>query len=95
MRLYNDKERALKNRWYNSKLWRTRAKHQKELHPVCQFPGCMQPAAVADHIIPCGLDYKKFKFGKLQSLCHYHHNQKLSDDLIHLKVEERCKIKFF
>jgi hypothetical protein len=41
---------------------------------MCQSEGVTMAATVVDHIEPHRGDYKKFWFGKLQSLCAWHHD---------------------
>ena len=41
---------------------------------MCREHGVVQEANVADHVIPHHGDEQLFWFGRLQSLCHAHHN---------------------
>jgi 5-methylcytosine-specific restriction enzyme A len=58
--------------WYSLQSWRTRAKHQLRLDPLCALcreAGRLVPAAIADHHPPHKGDYNKFRLGPLRSLC--------------------------
>jgi hypothetical protein len=41
---------------------------------MCLKDGMVTVAQVADHVVPHHGDQDLFWFGKLQSLCHQHHN---------------------
>lgn len=50
-------------------------------HPLCEWPGCRQPARDVDHIIPVSVDSsKRLDAGNLQSLCRSHHRVKTERD---------------
>jgi 5-methylcytosine-specific restriction enzyme A len=58
--------------WYNLQSWRTRAKHQLQIEPLCALcekQGRITPATIADHHPRHGGDYNKFVLGPLRSLC--------------------------
>ncbi len=58
--------------WYSLQRWRTRAKHQLRVAPlcaVCEEQGRVTPAMVADHHPPHRGDYNAFLRGPLRSLC--------------------------
>jgi 5-methylcytosine-specific restriction enzyme A len=62
---------------YGKQRWRNMSKQQLLREPLCcmcQEHGLVQTADVADHIIPHHGDEQLFWFGKLQSLCHMHHD---------------------
>ena len=68
-----------KNRlqWYGTQRWRRMAKAQLCSQPLCSLclaEGQVVAASVADHILPHKGDYQLFWFGKLQSLCKWHHD---------------------
>lgn len=52
--------------WYSLQRWRTRAKHQLQVSPLCclcEKRGRIVPAIVADHHPRHGGDYNKFMWG--------------------------------
>jgi hypothetical protein len=58
--------------WYSLQRWRTRAKHQLRIAPVCALceeQGRIVPATIADHHPPHRGDYNAFVLGPLRSLC--------------------------
>ncbi len=58
--------------WYNLQRWRTRAKHQLQVEPLCALckeQGRIVPATIADHHPPHRGNYNKFILGPLRSLC--------------------------
>ena len=58
--------------WYSLQRWRTRAKHQLRVSPLCalcEAKGRVVPAEVADHFPPHKGDYTAFLRGPLRSLC--------------------------
>jgi 5-methylcytosine-specific restriction protein A len=67
------RDRAHALGWYGRSWWRRRALRQLKDHPLCRL--CLElksqivPAEVADHVEPHGGDWRKFRFGALQSLC--------------------------
>jgi 5-methylcytosine-specific restriction enzyme A len=69
--------------WYSLQSWRTRAKHQLRLEPLCALcaeQGRVVPATIADHHPGHGGDWNKFRLGPLQSLCRDCHKRKWADD---------------
>jgi 5-methylcytosine-specific restriction protein A len=66
-----------KNFLYDTARWRRLARQQLRDHPLCVMclaQGDIEPATIADHIIPHKKDLHLFWFGELQSLCIGHHN---------------------
>ncbi len=64
-------------KWYRLPRWARRAALQMKQHPLCKMcleRGEFTPATIADHIEPHKGDAFKFWYGKLQSLCTYHHS---------------------
>ena len=62
---------------YSLQRWRTRAKHQLRVDPLCclcMAKGEITPATIADHSPPHGGDYTLFLTGPLRSLCKPHHD---------------------
>jgi 5-methylcytosine-specific restriction enzyme A len=58
--------------WYSLQSWRTRAKHQLMIEPLCALceeHGRLAAATIADHHPRHGGDYTRFKLGPLRSLC--------------------------
>jgi len=58
--------------WYSLQRWRTRAKHQLRVAPLCALceeQGRIVPATIADHNPPHKGDYNAFILGPLRSLC--------------------------
>jgi len=58
--------------WYSPQRWRTRARHQLQVKPLCALceeQGRIVPATIADHHPPHKGDYTAFLFGPLRSLC--------------------------
>lgn len=58
--------------WYNLQRWRTPAKHQLQVEPLCAAclkAGCVTPASIADHVEHHEADWNRFMLGALQSLC--------------------------
>lgn len=69
--------------WYSLQRWRTRAKHQLRIAPLCaacEKQGRITPATIADHHPPHGGDYNEFILGPLQSLCADCHKGKWAQD---------------
>jgi 5-methylcytosine-specific restriction enzyme A len=65
------------HRLYNLRRWRRRARRQLLLQPLCEqcaALGVLEPATVADHIVPHNGDLHLFLMGDLQSLCGPHHS---------------------
>ena len=68
---------------YNSRRWRKLRAAQLARHPLCKMcedQGAVEPATVADHVVPHGGDLDLFWRGELQSLCaacHDRHKQVL------------------
>ncbi|QLE02899.1 HNH endonuclease [Galbibacter sp. BG1] len=65
--------------FYNSSSWRKVSKRYKDNNPLCVK--CLEednitPAEVTDHIVRIKDGGSKFSEDNLQSLCHFHHNQK-------------------
>ena len=63
---------------YAKQRWRNRARYQLRKFPLCAMclkagAGIVEPATVADHVIPHHGDEQLFWFGELQSLCSRHH----------------------
>jgi 5-methylcytosine-specific restriction enzyme A len=62
--------------WYSLQRWRTRAKHQLRVAPLCALcegQGRVTPATIADHHPRHGGDYNAFLLGPLRSLCQQCH----------------------
>src|SRR6266581_4038708 len=62
---------------YAKQRWRNMSAQQLRREPMCcmcREHGVVQEANVADHVIPHHGDEQLFWFGRLQSLCHAHHN---------------------
>jgi 5-methylcytosine-specific restriction enzyme A len=58
--------------WYSLQRWRTRAKHQLRVDPLCclcRAQGRITPATIADHHPAHGGDYNAFLLGPIRSLC--------------------------
>ena len=59
--------------WYGRSRWQKRRAAQLKTHPLCrlclELRGMPVMATVCDHVEPHGGDWRKFEFGKLQSLC--------------------------
>jgi 5-methylcytosine-specific restriction protein A len=58
--------------WYSLQRWRTRAKHQLQVKPLCALceeQGRVTPATIADHDPPHKGDYNAFLLGPIRSLC--------------------------
>jgi|SRR5580704_226375 5-methylcytosine-specific restriction protein A len=58
--------------WYSLQRWRTRAKHQLSIEPLCALckeQGRITPATVADHFPAHDGDYNLFLTGPIRSLC--------------------------
>jgi 5-methylcytosine-specific restriction enzyme A len=58
--------------WYSLQRWRTRAKHQLQVEPLCclcRAKGEITPATGADHFPPHKGDYNLFITGPIRSLC--------------------------
>jgi 5-methylcytosine-specific restriction enzyme A len=58
--------------WYSLQRWRTRAKHQLRVDPLCclcRAKGEITPATVADHVPAHKGDYNLFLTGPIRSLC--------------------------
>jgi 5-methylcytosine-specific restriction endonuclease McrA len=69
--------------WYSLQRWRTRAKHQLQVAPLCALceeQGRIVPAEVADHHPRHGGDYNAFTLGPLRSLCADCHNRQWAVD---------------
>ena len=65
-------------KWYHSKRWERKAKHQLWTQPLCAMclkSNTMTAARVADHVVPHRGDVVSFWIGKLQSLCTHCHNK--------------------
>ena len=45
-------------------------------HPICQAPGCNEPATDVDHIVPLRQGGARLETNNLQSLCHSCHSRK-------------------
>ena len=73
-------DRAKDNQqFYNSSRWRRVARLHKEAHPLCvkcQAEGKVGAVEVTDHIVRIEDGGDPYNWENLQSLCHYHHNQK-------------------
>lgn len=70
-------ERMDSHRWYGTRRWRRRAKAQLYAEPLCvqcAAAGLLEPANVADHVLPHNGDPDLFWYGELQSLCTAHHS---------------------
>jgi 5-methylcytosine-specific restriction enzyme A len=68
--------------WYSLQRWRTRAKHQLRLEPLCALcaeQSRVTPATIADHFPPHKGDYNAFRLGPLRSLCASCHSRSLGD----------------
>jgi 5-methylcytosine-specific restriction enzyme A len=64
--------------WYSLKVWRTRAKYQLQIQPLCCFcksRGMVTMATVADHVVPHNGEWNAFRLGALQSLCRSCHSK--------------------
>jgi HNH endonuclease len=60
------------HRWYKTRSWLRRRRHQLRIAPLCQIcldAGQIEPATIADHIEPHKGDYRAFRLGRLRSLC--------------------------
>ena len=69
--------------WYSLQRWRTRAKHQLSIEPLCALwlaQNRITPATIADHHPLHKGDWNKFRLGPLQSLCHDCHKGKWASD---------------
>jgi 5-methylcytosine-specific restriction protein A len=69
--------------WYSLQRWRTRAKHQLQVSPLCvlcEQQGRVTPATIADHHPPHKGDWNKFRLGPLRSLCRDCHNRQWAVD---------------
>ena len=58
--------------WYSLQRWRTRAKHQLRVEPLCclcKAKGLIVPVTIADHFPAHGGDYNAFLRGPIRSLC--------------------------
>jgi 5-methylcytosine-specific restriction enzyme A len=67
-----ERERTL----HDSKRWRRISKLQRMREPLCRMcleQGKIEPATIADHIVPHRGDPDLFWSGALQSLCYFHH----------------------
>jgi 5-methylcytosine-specific restriction enzyme A len=78
---------ALQNRpwreWYNDAQYRARRKQQLQKQPMCEeclAQGRTPPATIADHVEPHKGDIRKFRTGRLRSLCKPCHDLKWGDD---------------
>ena len=63
--------------WYQLNCHRKRAKYQLMIEPLCRFcqqAGRVEPARIADHVVPHRGDWNLFRLGDLQSLCDHCHN---------------------
>ena len=68
-------------RWYGTKRWLARRGQQLRENPLCSTCGGkdrIEPATVADHVIPHRGDQYLFWYGVLQSLCKPCHDHKTS-----------------
>jgi len=60
------------NRWYGLGWWKKRRLVQLRAHPLCKLcldRSIITPANVVDHVEPHDGLWRKFRWGKLQSLC--------------------------
>lgn len=70
-------ERPPWNAWYGLGRWRKRQRAQLLRAPLCCFcleRGHVQPATIADHVIPHRGNWNAFWLGELQSLCKLCHD---------------------
>lgn len=68
---------------YNTARWRERRDAQLRQEPLCAMcsrAGRVEPATVADHVVPHRGDRDLFWQGKLQSLCKTHHDSTKAQD---------------
>ncbi len=57
--------------------WAKLSRRFRKLHPVCQWPGCVRPSEVTDHIDGQGpRGPRGFDEANLQALCWSHHSHK-------------------
>jgi 5-methylcytosine-specific restriction endonuclease McrA len=68
---------------YKSARWQTLRRRILRDHPVCQHPGCTQPATEIDHIIPIEDGGAKYHPMNLQALCKSHHSSKTASETLH------------
>lgn len=60
------------SKWYHLKRWERMSRLQLRRHPLCRMcldEGKVEPATIADHVVPHKGDPYLFWFGELQSLC--------------------------
>jgi 5-methylcytosine-specific restriction enzyme A len=66
-------------RWQDRASRRARAQ-QLQREPMCQWPGCGEPATEVDHLMPRHAGGSLTDPGNLQSLCWAHHQDKTLAD---------------
>jgi 5-methylcytosine-specific restriction protein A len=60
------------HKWYCRKLWLRRAEAQLQAQPLCERHlrlGLLEPATVANHVIPHRGNWTLFSTGELESVC--------------------------
>jgi len=63
----------------HNSVWTELSKRIRRERPICEVPGCANPSASLDHIIPehlGGTDH----IGNLQALCAWHHQRKSASE---------------
>lgn len=63
--------------WYSLVRWKQRRTYQLSASPLCVRcldSEVVEPATVADHVVPHRGDADLFWYGELQSLCASHHS---------------------
>ena len=73
---YNRFRDPAKKKPYNETRWKRFRRWYLAHHPICEYPGCLEPAREIDHIIPLEQGGAHCNSDNSQALCKPHHSAK-------------------
>jgi 5-methylcytosine-specific restriction enzyme A len=72
----------------HSAAWTELSRRIRAERPVCEIPGCSNPSASVDHVVPVHLGGTD-DLSNLRALCHPHHQRKSAQEGARARARKR------